>query len=106
MMKNIFYVTFLVIIGCNSPKTVLSDSVIMEIPAYNVENSNDNSVINSIIASSKMTSKDAVYFNNTKYPISKIDSILKSNPKTDYSLIVKNDTLGSQRALFLIPKTK
>ena len=106
MMKNIFYVTFLVIIGCNSPKTVLSDSVIMEIPAYHAENSNDSSLIKSIFASSKIKSEDAVFFKNTKYPISKIDSILKSNPKTDYSLIVKNDTLGSQRALFLIPKTK
>ena len=106
MMKNIFYVTFLVIIGCNSPKTVLSDSVIMEIPAYHTENSSDTSVIKSILASSKMTSEDAVFFNNTKYPISKIDSILESNPKTDYSFIVKNDTLGNQRTLFLVLKTK
>jgi hypothetical protein len=105
-MKNIFYATFLVLIGCNSPKTVLSDAVIMEIPAYHIENSNDSSVIKSILASSKTKSEDAVFFKNTKYPISKIDSILKSNPKTDYSLIVKNDTLSGQRTLFLVPKTK
>ena len=105
-MKNIFYVTFLVIIGCNSPKTVLSDSVIMEIPAYHTENSNDSSLIKRIIASSKAKSEDAVFFNNTNYSISKIDSILKSNPNTDYSLLVKNDTLSGQRKLFLVPKTK
>lgn len=105
-MKKIFYVTFLVTIGCNSPKTVLSDAVIMEIPAYHIENSNGTSVIKSFIASSKTKSEDAVFFKNTKYPISKTDSILKSNHKTEYSLIVKNDTLSGQRMLFLIPKTK
>ena len=49
MIKNIFYATFLVLIGCNSPKTVLSDAVIMEIPAYHIEN--DSSVLKSILKS-------------------------------------------------------
>lgn len=106
MMKKIFYAAFLLIIGCNSPKTVLSDSVIMVIPAYHIENSNDASFIKSIMTSSKMKSKDVVFFNNTKYPVSKIDSILKSNHKTDYSLIIKNDTLRGERTIFLVPRTK
>jgi hypothetical protein len=106
MMKKIFYVTFLVLIGCNSSKTALTDSVIMVIPAYHIENSNDFSFIKSMMASSKMKSGDVVFFNNTKYPVSKIDSILKSDHKTDYSLIIKNDTLRGLRTIFLVPRTK
>lgn len=104
-MKNILLITLLLFLSCNSRKNIISNSEILKMPAYNIETS-DYSLMESIITSSKRKSEDFVYFKNNKYNISKIDSILNSNSKTEYSLIIKKDSINNMRKIYLIPINK
>lgn len=106
VMKKILFITLLFIISCNSSKNFLSNSEILRIPAYNIENSSDSSLMKSVISSSKIKSKDSILFENKKYHISKIDSIIDSNNETDYSLIIKKDSLSGKIIKYLIPTKK
>lgn len=79
----------------------MSDAEILKIPAYNIESSN-SSLMESIIASSKVKANDSIIFKNHKYHFSKIDSLIDSNNGIEYSLMIKKDSVTKLRNIYLV----